>query len=270
MKVTGLRTYPVKSLGGKRVDQASVEPQGLVGDRRWCLVDEGGEVITARECHSLLRLTAEMIDDHCLQVSDRGDGESIRVQTPPAAQTVPISMSQLASASPADPEAGAWISERVGRPLRLVWQGDPASRAIAEEDGGRPGDVVSMADAGPLLLTTESSLTQLNDWISAGQDRADPLDMLRFRPNVVVDGDEPFAEDAWARVRVGSVDFRTTELCDRCVMTTLDPVTLGRGKEPIRTLAKHRRWDGATWFGIRLVPLGGGTINVGDAVTPSA
>ncbi len=270
MKVTGLHTYPVKSLGGKPVEQASVEPQGLVGDRRWCLVDEDAEVVTARECHNLLRLTAKMIDDHCLEVTDRADGESIRVQTPEAGQTVPISMSQLTSASPAGPEAGAWISERVGRPLRLVWQGDPASRAIAIEDGGRPGDVVSMADAGPLLLTTESSLSQLSDWIGSKEKDTDPLDMLRFRPNVVVDGDEPFVEDTWGHVRIGLVDFRTTELCGRCVMTTLDPVTLDRGKEPIRTLAKYRRWDGATWFGIRLVPLGFGTITVGDAVAPSA
>lgn len=269
MKVTSLRTYPVKSLGGKSVDQAAVEPQGLVGDRRWCLVDEDGEVVTARECHSLLRLTAEMLGEHCLQVTDRADGTSLRVHTPQSAAAAPISISQLATATLADSEAGEWISDRVGHRLRLVWQSDPTSRAIATEDGGQPGDVVSLADAGPLLLTAESSLAQLNDWIDSQGKDWDPVEMLRFRPNVVIDGSTPFAEDGWGRVRVGSVDFRTTELCNRCVMTTLDPVTLDRGKEPIRTLAQHRRWDGATWFGIRLTPMGGGTIGVGDAVQPS-
>lgn len=268
MRVTDVRTYPVKSLGGKAVVSASVEPQGLNGDRRWCLIDDEGEIVTARECHSLLRLTAEMIDDRCLQVTDRGDAQSIRVRAPQGSRTVPISMSRLPSATPTDADVGRWISERVGRPLRLVWLRDPAARSISAAHGGRSGEVVSMADTGPLLLTSMSSLLQLNDWIASRGEDLDPLDMLRFRPNVVIDGEDPFAEDAWARVRIGSVDFRTTELCDRCVMTTLDPITLDGGKEPIRTLAKHRRWDGATWFGIRLVPLGVGTITVGDAVLP--
>lgn len=270
MKVTRVRIYPVKSLGGQPVDQAAVEPQGLVGDRRWCLVDEDAEVVTARECHSLLRLTAETIDEHTLELTDRADGQSIRVRTPHTAQVVPITMSRLPFAAPAHPDAGAWISKRVGRPLRLVWQHDPASRSISAAHGGQPGDVVSMADTGPLLLTAESSLAQLNDWIASQEKDKGPVEMLRFRPNVVIDGATPFAEDGWGRVRIGEVDFRTTELCDRCVMTTIDPVTLDRSKEPIRTLARHRRWDGATWFGIRLTPMGGGTINIGDAVMPTA
>ena len=59
-------------------------------------------------------------------------------------------------------------------------------------------------------------------------------------------------------------------VCDRCVMTTIDRTTRESGKEPIRTLARHRKWDGATWFGIRLTPVlplaGGATIRVGDEV----
>jgi len=105
---------------------------------------------------------------------------------------------------------------------------------------------------------------------SATTTPAEPLPIKRFRSNVVIDGDTPFAEDAWPTVQIGAVHFRTTELCDRCVMTTIDPVTLAGGKEPIRTLARHRRWDGRTWFGIRLVPLTPGEISIGDAVTGGA
>ena len=99
--------------------------------------------------------------------------------------------------------------------------------------------------------------------------------MLRFRPNVVVDGEpgEPFAEDAWPFVRLGDVRFRVNGVCDRCVMTTIDPVSLARGKEPIRTLAKHRKWDGKTWFGVWLIPdlaasPADAVVAVGDAVLP--
>ncbi|WP_353814895.1 MOSC domain-containing protein [Agromyces sp. SYSU T00266] len=148
-------------------------------------------------------------------------------------------------------EADAWLSARMRMPLRLVWQPDPLQRPVNTTHGGLPGDGLSLADAGPLLVASEASLTQLDDWTP---DDVPPLDVVRFRPNVVIDGDEPFAEDSWGRVRIGDVRFRFGEVCDRCVVTTIDPVTLVRGKEPIRTLAKHRKWDGATWFGVRLIP----------------
>ena len=91
---------------------------------------------------------------------------------------------------------------------------------------------------------------------------------------MIVDGDpdRPFAEDRWSSVQLGDVRFRVSGVCDRCVMTTINPDTLVRGKEPIRTLAKHRRWDGKTWFGVWLVPdLAGSAaarVRVGDAVVP--
>ena len=106
--------------------------------------------------------------------------------------------------------------------------------------------------------------------LERGEEPRDPLAHQRFRPNVVVAGGEPFAEDAWSSVRIGDVPFRTTMVCDRCVMTTIDRDDLRSGKEPIRTLARHRKWDGATWFGIRLTPVlpldPDATVRVGDPV----
>ena len=94
--------------------------------------------------------------------------------------------------------------------------------------------------------------------------------MLRFRPSVVVDHrGEPFAEDGWAHVRIGAVEFRLSEQCDRCVLTTIEPHTRVAGTEPLRTLARYRQRDHKTWFGIRLIPLTTGTIRIGDTVTAS-
>ena len=91
--------------------------------------------------------------------------------------------------------------------------------------------------------------------------------MTRFRPNVVVSGVAPWAEDDWRRVRIGDAIFRAVKGCARCVLTTVDPGTAERGKEPIASLAKIRRWDGATWFGVNLVPdTPGATIRVGDDI----
>lgn len=284
MQVTQLRIYPVKSLGGTAVEEARVEPWGLEGDRRWGLVDQAGEKVTARELHALLGLRAQVIDDETIRI--HAGEESILVETPLGLPPIPVSHSRQGFAPPADEDVSEWISERVGRPLRLVWQEDPRVRRISGAHGGLEGESLSLADAGPLLLTSQASLTQLDAWIAAEADEPDPegmdpddvsgaaggtgpgLTMLRFRPNVVIDGEEPFAEDTWPTVRIGDVDFRTAEVCDRCVMTTIDPETLATGKEPIRTLARHRRWDGKTWFGTRIVPLGEGELRVGDEVVP--
>ena len=93
------------------------------------------------------------------------------------------------------------------------------------------------------------------------------MEMLRFRPNVIIDEvPEPFEEDGWRTIRIGDVPFRFAETCDRCVMTTLDPITLEGGKEPLRTMARYRKWDHKTWFGIRLIPLTVGTVHVSDDV----
>jgi uncharacterized protein YcbX len=120
---------------------------------------------------------------------------------------------------------------------------------------------VSLADAYPLLVASTSSLAEVSAW--AGE----PLSMTRFRPNLVVDGAEPWAEDGWRRVRIGEAVFRSVKGCDRCVMTMVDPETGRKGKEPIRTLAQHRRWDGHTWFGMNLIPdTPGVVVAVGDEV----
>ncbi len=100
-------------------------------------------------------------------------------------------------------------------------------RPIRPEMGGAEGDRNSLSDAAPLHVTSESSLERLNDWVletalERGEEPREPLGHDRFRPNVVVAGGEPFAEDAWAGCRIGDVPFRATMVCDRCVMTTID------------------------------------------------
>ena len=289
MRVTSVRIYPVKSMGGLSVDHAFVEPWGLAGDRRWGVIDEVGEPVTAREAHALLGLQPQWIDDGAIRIVDRA-GASIVVKTPLDAERIPVGHSRQGFALPAADEAHRWLSDRLGLQIRLVWQDDPTVRSVAEDRGGLPGEHLSLADAGPLLLASEASMAQLNAWIAEEAGLADPpgidptdisdpaprargfepLSIIRFRPNVIIDGEVSFAEDNWSFVRIGEVPFRKTMVCDRCVMTTLDPVTLAGGKEPIRTLARHRRWDGKTWFGLRMVPLEAGALRVGDPVSPSA
>jgi uncharacterized protein len=154
----------------------------------------------------------------------------------------------------ADTGAGDWFSEVIGRPLRLVHLDDPRRRPV-DPDVAAPGDVVSFADGFPVLLASEESLGQLNAWIAEGPRAADgPLPMTRFRPNLVVAGAPAFAEDGWRRIRVGEVEFRVLTPCIRCVLTTIDPDTAARTKEPLVTLARHRRIGQKLLFAMNLVP----------------
>ena len=266
MHVASLHIYPVKSTAPTDLEQAEVEPWGLAGDRRWLVVDADGNQLTAREHRPLLQVHA----DSGLPSDRPGDRLSLAgPHRPPLeigpddfrSRTTAAVWNTAFTATDAGPAAADWFTALLQTPARLVYLHDPTARPNTDARA-HPGDSVSAADSYPLLLTTTASLNQLNDWIGP-----DGVPMTRFRPNVVVESDEPWVEDAWDEIRIGDVTFRSGGPCQRCVMTTIDPATLVSAKEPIRTMAGHRRWDGKTWFGLNLAPIGTGTIAVGDRVS---
>ena len=273
--VSSLHVHPVKSTRGSSVTRAVVEPWGLAGDRRWMVVDADGGLVTARVASRLLHVTPHVVGEaelwiegpHASPITVTGtrtgtgtEGESVQVRV----------WDDVVAATRPSAEADAWFGKLLEREVRLVWLDDPTVRRVKALIG-RPDDYVSFADAYPLLLATTASLRQLNEWVDEearlrGEGPPVPLVMERFRPSVVIDTEVPFAEDGWRHVVIGTTAFRAVKGCDRCAMTTIDPDTLVRGKEPIRTLARHRKWDGKVWFGVNLVPDGVGTVAVGDAV----
>ncbi|NHN55138.1 MOSC domain-containing protein [Calidifontibacter sp. DB0510] len=261
MQVTGLFVHPVKSTAIRPVPEAYAGRAGLRGDREWMVVDAEGQLVTARELPALFRITADSDDRGDLWL--RADGLP-ELQVPrPAAGAVPVRMFTRPpmTARPADPRATAWLEAATGRAgLRLVWCDDPTRRTL-NPAFTREGDHAAYQDNSPVTLLGEESVRQLNEWIGS-----DPLSHNRFRPNVVISGAAAFAEDGWRRIRIGAVPFRVGRRVDRCVMTTIDPVSAVKGKEPIRTLARHRREDGKTWMAVHLLPDGEGTIRVGDPV----
>jgi len=199
------------------------------------------------------------------------DGSTIDVRAPVTGQFAPTSISRLGFVRLAEPAVNDWLSTQLSSPVRLGWLDDPCRRPVSRAHGGLEGEPLNLADAGPLLLTSVTSLRQLNEWMDQSPEQSEQPSrhavMARFRPNVVVEGiDEPFAEDGWKRVRIGEVRLRQAEQCDRCMMTLIDPDTLAQGKEPLRSLARHRRRGGKVWFGIRLIPESIGRVAVGDPV----
>lgn len=269
--VVELNIYPVKSTRPISRSSSAVERWGLAGDRRWMVVDAENRFISARKVPALLGVTATPSGPGRVRLAGP-HAAPLDVDASSAAELVPVTVwkDEVLAVAPSS-AADTWFSSLLDCRARLVWLDDPARRAV-NAAYGKPGDLVSFADGFPLLLACTGSLRQLNDWIDAnalelGESPPEQLTMRRFRPNVVIDNDEPFAEDRWRRLRIGEVDFRLVKLCGRCVLTTIDPLTLVKGKEPLRTLARHRRWDGEVWFGVNVIPDAVGTLNVGDEVT---
>ncbi|WP_117666041.1 MOSC domain-containing protein [Micromonospora sp. MW-13] len=267
MRLAAVHTYPVKGCHRLDHDGARVEPWGLAGDRRWLVVDADGVGITQRETTALVGLRAVPRDDGLvLRAAGRPD---LDVAEPTGAPPLPVRVFRNRLPVPALPAGRAaddWLGALLGRPVRLA----RPTRHLAPGDRAHDtGDRVSFADEYPLLLAATASLDALNAWLAgAGEE---PVPMSRFRPNLVVTGIPAWAEDDWAgrRLRIGSARFRAAGSCGRCVVTTTDQETGARGKEPLRTLGRHRSIGGKLLFGLHLVPDGPGVVRVGDPVEPT-
>jgi len=121
-------------------------------------------------------------------------------------------------------------------------------------------DHTGFADGYPILLTSEEGLQDLNSHLES------PVPMNRFRPNLVVKGCEPFAEDTWNRIRIGDVELAVVKPCARCEVTTIDKDTLARSKEPLKTLGQYRKQRLGAIFGQNVIPLNGGSLRLGMTV----
>ena len=226
------------------------------------VVDADGECVTAREERALLAITADTpATDPALSAALRlraRDHETIELDVPEGLPR-PVTVHRRSLEAVDGPAwASAWMQSVLRRSdLTLVHV--HRARALNPAHSS-PGDATAFADAYPVTLASAASLERLRGWVTEtalerGEEPGLPLAVERFRPNLVVEGDlEPFEEDRWTSVKVGPVTFRVVKPVDRCVLTTVDPATLDRGPEPIRTLARHRKWDGATWFAVQLVP----------------
>jgi hypothetical protein len=122
-------------------------------------------------------------------------------------------------------------------------------------------DTVSFADGYPFMVIGQASLDDLNSKLET------PVPMNRFRPNFVVAGSEPFAEDTWKKIRIGDTEFHVVKPSERCVITTVDQASGEKGKEPLKTLNTYRNKKGKVLFGQNLIAeKAGGTLRIGDPI----
>ncbi len=255
--VSNLIYYPIKACRGFEVDSVRVERMGLEHDRRMMVVTENGEFLTQRE-YPQLALVTPGLDDDTLELSAPGyDPIRLRIQTTGTPCLVNVWKSKGIHAIDQGEEAARWFSGWLKTPVRLVHLADGYRRKVSAEYAVNTDDHTGFADGYPILLTSEEGLQDLNSRLEFS------VPMNRFRPNLVVRGCEPFAEDTWNRIRIGDVELAVVKPCARCVVTTIDKETLERSREPLKTLGKFRKQALGAIFGQNVIPLNEGRIRLG-------
>lgn len=251
VKISGLFYYPIKSGARVALDSAALDERGIVGDREYMVVDADGRFLTQREAPLLALVswrTPEVVTPNGTAAVEPGDIRTVDVwdYTGPALDCG-NAVAEL-------------LGDHLGRTARLVRTPSNHSR---RSDDGRTG--IGFSDGYPLLLIGQASLADLNSRLPA------PLPMNRFRPNIVVSGSEPFAEDGWGRILLGNVPAEVVKPCKRCAITRVDQATGVRGDgEPLRTLGTFRKVKGGVIFGQNVVHDATGVLRIGDAVSPQA
>jgi uncharacterized protein YcbX len=272
MKISEIKIFPIKSLGGISVQSSVVERRGLQFDRRWMLVNRDGIFFTQREFPKLSTVSVALAENgvnvcatgfESIYIPYGIDGKKIRVQV----------WGSECDAIPNSAVINEWFSEFLKFECKLVFMPDESEREVNPRFN-KGNEIVSFADGYPIMVIGENSLNELNCRLET------KLPMNRFRPNLVVFGSGAFAEDGWKKIRIGETVFRITKPCERCVVTTVEQER-GEfaGKEPLKTLANFRSAKDvypdsfedfglsatSVLFGQNLIPEGfGGLLSVND------
>jgi uncharacterized protein YcbX len=264
LTIKSLHIYPVKGLKGIDLAEGRATDRGLQHDRRWMVVDGDGEFLTQREYPKMATVWTDLTPDALLLSAPDAD----EVSVPLAATGKPVKVRVWRStvdAVPASPDADRFLTEYLGLPCRLVFMPD-STRRMSNPDYAGKGKLVGFADGYAYLVTNDSSLADLNTRLTAKGHAA--LPMNRFRPNIVVEGAAPYAEDDWHELHLGEAVIRAAKPCGRCQVTTTDQTTGHvRGPEPLATLATYRDSHRfGVMFGMNMVTVRGGRVRVGDSI----
>lgn len=272
--VTALNIHPVKSMKAIPLQRATLTSYGLEHDRRWMVVREGGRFVTQREI-SRLALVRPRLEDGRVALALDGHG-SVELPAEPTGPTMQTAVwgDEVAVVSAGD-DISDWLTDGMqsrGR-LHLVRMAPGYVRPQNHPDRMGVGTTTVFADLAPYLLANEASLETLNRELQS-RDVA-PVPMSRFRPNVVVQGLDAFAEHAVGTLAGKDYAFALRDRCERCVVTTIDQDTGVRdpANQPFRTLAEINPMPGKPRSPVfaenaTLERGDGATITVGDRLEP--
>jgi uncharacterized protein len=258
--VSSLFIYPIKSCAGIAVARLDYGASGLQNDRSFMVVDTSGKALTQREVPKLAHVQPALRDES-MTLSCQGHSV-LEIATSEAFLTGlslrPVSVwNYVGNALDVGEKAAAWFSEVLGTTCRLVRFSPSETRPISTSHTALHAEA-QFSDGYPVLVSTVESLQDLNRRLTI------PVPMNRFRPNVVLRDVAPFAEDTWRILSFPQLRLHIVKPCERCVTITTNQTTLERGKEPLRTLATFRNFNGKVCFGQNAVPEGPGYLTLND------
>ncbi|XP_010260737.1 PREDICTED: mitochondrial amidoxime reducing component 2 isoform X2 [Nelumbo nucifera] len=243
--VSSIFVYPIKSCRGISVSEAPITSTGLRWDRQWVVINSKGRAYTQRVEPKLALVEVELPQNAFVEGWEPTNS-SYLVLRAPGMDELKISLSKVSevidnvsvwewsgSAVDEGAEASEWFSNYLGKPSRLV-RFNAASETRAVDPAYAHGYNTMFSDGYPFLLLSQGSLNALNELLR------EPLSVNRFRPNILVDGCDPFLEDLWTEIKINKLTFNGVKLCSRCKVPTINQENGIAGPEPTETLMKFR------------------------------
>lgn len=265
MHISALYTYPIKSCGAAAHQHVELDARGPLWDRRWMLVDADGLFISQRELPQMALIQPAIEEGFLTVHAPERTPLSLPLHRGRDVPRLVQVWNDRCLSWDEGQDAAEWFSEVLGVDCRLVRMADEHVRRVDERYARRPAQT-AFSDGYPLLVAGEASLNDLNRrLIERGKQ---PVPMSRFRPNLVISGAEPYAEDGWRTLQIGAVTLDIVKPCARCAITTIDQTTGQKPdpEEPLATLATYRRWNGKVIFAQNAVHHAPGMLAAGDAV----
>ena len=256
-----IHIYPIKSSAGIELSNSWVEELGLACDRRFVVATDQGEFITARTQPSLCLIQASLMATGIIITAPDMPALTIEYQQLSQNYTTVNVWNDTIKAQQCKASINQWFTRYLKQSCQLLFFGVDSKRYVKNKNSQ-----VGFADGYPLLLISQASLDSLNSRYKPANHH---ISMAQFRPNIVVNNCDAFAEDTWQHIRIGEVEFEITKPCTRCVFTTVNPETGEKNPqlEPLKTLKGFRQLaNGDILFGQNLVALNQGQIKQGDQV----
>ncbi len=263
--IVGLYSYPVKSCRGTRMDEVELSPQGIAGDRQLVILKDGSFTNQAR-LPKLATVATRRIDDSTIEFSHDTTSPLTHQLVDGAESSIDFYGNEVAVIDQGDELAG-FLSAAIGTDVRVARLKEIFQRSVPlEEFAIIDGiDQSRFVDVAPILLTNEASLADLNGRLEDG------VPMERFRPNIVIEGLDAFAEDEVIALEGDGWRLVRATHCERCAVTCTDHLTGERAREPLATLKSYRHrengYAGGVLFGAYMGVEGSATIRVGDTLT---
>ena len=257
--IKDLIIYPIKGLAGIYVEKAKALPAGFEYDRRWMLIDEAQKFVTQRTQPKMALFIPEIKDGEII-VSYQNNSISFYLHKTLNGDVIKTKVwDDDVLVQQVSKDASAWFSEMLGQQVDLVRILDDKARI--HHNSTKNIDIhVSLADGYPYLVIGTSSLQYLN------QKLASPIEMNRFRPNLVVETTEAHEEDTWNKIQIGSASFLNIKPCARCNVITINQKDATIQNEVLKVLNTYRKEGNSVLFGTNVMCTSEGIVSVGDSI----